>query len=154
MLVCGFAIATALRAPSKPVLCGLALFAAIAAWLWLGRIARTGARPAAALFAGAALLAIPVAAALDRDGPLLDYQSWDLNFSSAAAQSISYSWDQTYGPLKWSRTGKTLMTVSGSSPQYWRTSVLENFDGLRGRPRATPWTRASSSLTPPSAPSA
>ncbi len=129
-LVCGFAIATALRAPSQPVVAGLALFAAIAAWLWLGRIARSGAPPATALLAAAAVLAIPFAAALDRDGPLLDYQAWDLSLSSASAQSISYSWDQTYGPLKWSRTGKTLMTVSGSSPQYWRTSVLENFNGL------------------------
>ncbi len=129
-LVCGFAIATALRAPSEPVAAGLALFAAIAAWLWLGRIARSRARPAATLLAAAAVLAIPFAAALDRGGPLLDYQAWDLSLSSASAQSISYSWDQTYGPLKWSRTGKTLMTVSGSSPQYWRTSVLENFNGL------------------------
>ncbi len=129
-LVCGFAIATALRAPSEPVAAGLALFAAIAAWLWLGRIVRSGARPAAGLLAAAAVLAVPFAAALDRDGPLLDYQAWDLSLSSASAQSVSYTWDQTYGPLKWSRTGKTLMTVSGSSPQYWRTSVLENFNGL------------------------
>ncbi len=45
VLVTGFAVATALRAPSDPVVCGLALFASIAAWLWLGRVARSGAPP-------------------------------------------------------------------------------------------------------------
>jgi hypothetical protein len=92
----------------------------------------------AALLAGASLLALPLASALDRDGPLLDYQNWNLDLSSASAQSVSYSWDHTYGPLRWPRTGRTLMTVTGSSPQYWRTSVLERFDGFR-------WTAAGDS---------
>jgi LPXTG-motif cell wall-anchored protein len=129
--VAGFAVATALRAPAEPLVWGVALFAAMAAWLWLGRTARGAAMPAMALVLAAAAVALPVASKLNRGGPLLDYQNWNIDLSGAAGSSISYSWDQTYGPLQWSRTGRTLMTVTGTSAAYWRTSVLDHFDGLR-----------------------
>ena len=138
-LVAGFAFATAMRPPSQPAIWGLALFAAIAAWLWLGRTAGGGAAPTVALLAAAAALALPFTSALDRNGPLLDYQNWNLSLPNPNSQSIAYSWDQTYGPLHWSRTGKTLMTISGTSQQYWRAAVLERFDGLR-------WTTAGNAV--------
>jgi protein-glutamine gamma-glutamyltransferase len=131
ILVGAWATAAALSPPADPVLCGLALFAAVAAWLWLGRAPRSGAAPGVVVLVLAAALAAPLVAALDRNGPVLDYRNWNISFSSTAPRTISYSWDHTYGPLRWPRGGHTLFTVVGSSAQYWRTTVLDGFDGLR-----------------------
>jgi transglutaminase-like putative cysteine protease len=138
ILVGAWATAAALSPPADPVLWGVALFAAVAAWLWLGRAPRAGAAPGVVVLVLAAALAAPLAAALDRNGPVLDYRNWDISFSSAAPRTISYSWDHTYGPLRWPRGGHTLFTVVGSSPQYWRTTVLDRFDGLRWLTSADP----------------
>jgi hypothetical protein len=131
ILVGAWATAAALTPPPNPVLWGLALFAAVAAWLWLGRAPRSGIAPGLVLLLLAAAVAAPLAAALDRDDPVLDYRNWNISFSSATPRTISYSWDHTYGPLRWPRGGHTLFTVVGTSPQYWRATVLDRFDGLR-----------------------
>ena len=130
-LFAAWAIASALNAPSAPVVWGVALFAAVAAWLWLGRMRRAIAAPAAALLGVAAAAAIPLALALDRGHPLLDYRHWNLDFSSPADRSISYSWNHTYGPLRWPRSGRTLFTVTGARQQYLRATTLDWFNGVR-----------------------
>jgi hypothetical protein len=131
LLLGAWATAAALSTPANAVGWGIALFLAIAAWLWLERAPGAGAAPGAVLLSLAAAAAVPLAVALDRGGPVLDYRNWDISFSGAAQRTISYTWDHTYGPLQWPRGGHTLLTVAGSSPQYWRTTVLDRFDGLR-----------------------
>ena len=130
-LFAAWAIASALNAPAAPVVWGVGLFAAVAAWLWLGRMQRAIAAPVVVLLGVAAAAAIPLAVALDRGRPVLDYRHWNLDLSSPAGRSIFYNWDHTYGPLRWPRSGRTLFTVTGTGAQYWRVTTLDSFNGFR-----------------------
>ena len=44
---------------------------------------------------------------------------------------MTYSWDQTYGPINWPRRGITLMFVKADRPYYWKAETLDNFVGTR-----------------------
>src|SRR5204862_283033 len=76
------------------------------------------------------LLAVPAAARLDAARPWLDYRHWNWG-ASPLDGGESFVWDHSYGPLDWHRTGQTLLDVKSDSPHYWRTAVLDRFDGFR-----------------------
>jgi transglutaminase-like putative cysteine protease len=98
------------------------------------RLEKLGVRelPAAGGLAGvAAVLALMVAPALDRDQPWWDYETWAL--STAASKSTTFTWDHEYGPLDWPRDGRELLRVKARLGSYWKADNLDLFDGQRWR---------------------
>jgi transglutaminase-like putative cysteine protease len=114
---------------------GLVLLALIAAWLWLpaeGRARADGGRlrwPVAVawLAAGGAAAAL-LAGSLASRNPWLNYRAWEL---FGPGPGTAFTWEQTYGPIHWSRGQQVMFTVKGSAPQLWKTTTLDRFDGLR-----------------------
>jgi protein-glutamine gamma-glutamyltransferase len=127
-LIALYAIAVTTQDPGSPILLGLLLLALIAGWLWLPRRrGRELAGGVAALLA-AALLALPLATALDGEEAWFDYRSWS---PFGAREGVAFGWDHQYGPLDWPRQGTTLLTVRSDSPHYWKAQTLNGFDGVR-----------------------
>lgn len=125
VLVAGYGMAATIHGPEAAVAAGLALMAGILAWIWLPGLERRGALSALALLALAAVVALPLTARLDRAEALVDYKSWKWS----AGPGTSFSWEHSYGPIDWERTGETVMTVESAEPNYWKASVLDRFDG-------------------------
>jgi hypothetical protein len=128
LLIATYAIAVTTNSPGRPLLYGGLLLALIAAWLWLPRMARRERAVGAAVVATLALLALPVATALDGEGPWFDYRSWS---PFGADAGIAFDWSHQYGPLDWPRQGSTLLTVGSEEPHYWKAETLDGFDGTR-----------------------
>jgi transglutaminase-like putative cysteine protease len=108
---------------------GVALLVVMAAWLWLPRLRPRDTVPAALAVLGCGLLALPLAAGFDRSTPWLDYRSWD--WFDRPAAGTTFQWNHDYGPISWSRTGATLLTVKAREPHYWKAETLASFDGIR-----------------------
>ena len=108
---------------------GLLLLALVVAWLWLPQL--SGRRSAAALawLAAAGVLAVVVTDQLGSDQSWLNYRAWDL--LGSGTQGVAFSWDQSYGPITWSRAERTMFTVTAPRPQLWKITTLDRFDGLR-----------------------
>jgi transglutaminase-like putative cysteine protease len=130
ILVGAYATAATVNPPGAPLWHGLALLALVAAWLWLPGLRRGDALAAGAVVLAAGAIALPLAARLDGAHPWLDYENWEWAWSSVSSGE-SFSWDHSYGPLDWPRSGKTLLEVKSDAPHYWRTAVLDEFDGFR-----------------------
>ena len=130
VLVTAYGLSVTLSAPSLPALRGLILFVLIAAWIWVPGLDRRGRRVAVALLAVAGLAAVPFAARLDAAGPWLDYSNWDWG-STPLEEAESFDWNHTYGPLDWTRDGRSLLVVGSKAPHYWSTEILDDFDGYR-----------------------
>jgi Transglutaminase-like superfamily len=128
VLVAAYGLSVTLSAPNLPALRGLILFALIAAWIWVPGLDRRGRRVAVGLLAVAGLAAVPFAARLDAAGPWLDYSNWDWG-STPLDKTESFDWNHTYGPLDWSRDGRSLLVVGSKAPHYWSTEILNDFDG-------------------------
>jgi transglutaminase-like putative cysteine protease len=108
---------------------GLMVLALLAAWLWLPGLRVRRLATALAWLASMAALAVVLAGQIAGGQAWLGYRAWDL-FGTAAPR-IAFSWDQTYGPITWSRSGRVMFTVSAARPQLWKTATLDRFDGLR-----------------------
>ncbi len=108
---------------------GLVLLALIAAWLWPAGLGRRRAVAATGWLATAGALAAVLA------GPLASGQAWlgyrDWNLLGTSQPRIAFAWDQTYGPIPWSRSERTMFTVSTSHSGLWKTTTLDRFDGTR-----------------------
>jgi protein-glutamine gamma-glutamyltransferase len=126
-LVALYATAVAINAPSSALLRGLLLLALIAAWLWLPRLRPRDLLVAAGLVALAGAIALPAAARLNASDPWIHYQDW----TWATDTGVGYRWNHSYGPLDWPRDGSTMFAVQSDEPHYWRTVVLDRFDGHR-----------------------
>jgi protein-glutamine gamma-glutamyltransferase len=142
VLVAAFAFAATINPPPAPMLHGLLLFALVAAWLWLPSLTGARAFAAAGLVVLAGALAIVPAARLDAADPWLDYSEWTWN---RVGEGEAFAWDHSYGPIDWPRNGEVVLRVQSDAPRYWRTAVLDRFDGFRwlategGRQRDLPW---------------
>ncbi|HEX2126492.1 MAG TPA: transglutaminaseTgpA domain-containing protein, partial [Thermoleophilaceae bacterium] len=112
----------------QPLLRGLGLLLLVAAWLWLPRLPRRDVAVAAAVVAGVGVLSMPLAAALNGERPWWDYRAWDW---FGGGKAITFDWSHQYGPLDWPRDGTTLLNVRSDRPHYWKTQVLDGFDGFR-----------------------
>ncbi|MDX6573825.1 MAG: protein-glutamine gamma-glutamyltransferase [Gaiellales bacterium] len=119
---------------------GAALLVVMAAWLWLPRLRPRDTFPAALAVLGCGLLALPLAAGFDRSTPWLAYRSWDW-FHRTAVGTV-FTWDHSYGPISWSRSGVTLLTVKAREPHYWKAETLSRFDGIRWLNSAESFSRA------------
>jgi protein-glutamine gamma-glutamyltransferase len=65
---------------------------------------------------------------VDSKQPLIKYDNWRL---FGHERTASFSWDHSYGPLDWPQRGIELFEVTGASrPLYWKTSVLDEFNGV------------------------
>ena len=108
---------------------GILLFGLLAAWLWLpdlrpGRVVR-----ALAWLVPAGAIAAVLASQLVVGQSWLDYRAWDL--LGTPRPEIAFNWDQTYGPLTWPRSRTVMFTVRAATPQLWKLTTLDRFDGLR-----------------------
>jgi transglutaminase-like putative cysteine protease len=128
LLIGLFAMSLAESTPKGQIGRGLVLLVLIAAWLWLPRLKARDAAGAAVVLGIAGLVAMPVAASFDRSIGWFDYRNWRLLSTKGG---VTYSWDQTYGPINWPRRGTTLLFVRTDRPYYWKTETLNNFDGRR-----------------------
>lgn len=128
LLIAVYATAVTTNSPGSPLLFGALLLALIAAWLWLPRLGARELATGGAVLGSVTLLALPAAAALDGDGPWLDYRSWS---PFGADAGVAFSWDHSYGPLDWPRQGTTLLNVRSDQPHYWKVETLNSFDGFR-----------------------
>ena len=128
VLVSAYGFASVLYAPGLPLLHGLVLLALLAAWLWAPDLRGTRLALAGACVALAALIAVPVAAALDRERPVVDYRAWTW---TGGQPSVGFEWNHSYGPLDWPREGTALLEIRADEAHYWRSVVLERFDGFR-----------------------
>ena len=126
-LLCLYGIPVTDHDPGAPLLRGLVLFALVAAWLWAPRMRGREAVPALVAVAVVGLVALPLAARVDRAEALVDYSEWNW----FGGKEISFNWDHSYGPLDWPRDGTTLLEVRSPRPLYWKAEVLDTFDGLR-----------------------
>ncbi|HEX2070895.1 MAG TPA: transglutaminase domain-containing protein [Thermoleophilaceae bacterium] len=127
-LIALYAIAVTTKDPGSPMLFGALLLALIAAWLWLPRRRGRELATGAAVVLAVALLAVPIATALDGERPWFDYRSWS---PFGDDRGIAFGWDHRYGPLDWPRQGTTLLRVRSESPHYWKAATLNGFDGIR-----------------------
>ncbi len=128
LLIATYSIAVTTNSPGRPLLFGALLLMLIAAWLWLPRMAQRERAIGAAAVMALTLLALPVATALDGDGPWFDYRSWS---PFGADAGIAFDWSHRYGPLDWPRQGSTLLTVGSDEAHYWKAETLDSFDGTR-----------------------
>ena len=126
-LLCLYGIPVTDHDPGDPLLRGLVLFALVAAWLWAPRMRGREAVPALVTVAVVGLVALPLAARVDRAEALVDYSDWNW----FGGKEVRFNWDHTYGPLDWPRDGTTLLEVRSPRPLYWKAEVLDTFDGLR-----------------------
>jgi transglutaminase-like putative cysteine protease len=132
LLVGLYAVAVTWESPGAELAHGFGLLACVAAFLWLGRFPAGRTLAAAAAVVAAGLIALPAAARVSTTDPAINYANWTL---FGAERTASFDWDHSYGPLDWPQRGTELFEVRGAeSPQYWKTSVLNEFDGVR-------WTR-------------
>jgi protein-glutamine gamma-glutamyltransferase len=120
-------VAVSWERPDGQLAAGILLLILVCAWLWLPSIERGRAAAATLAVASVSVVAVPIAALVDPGRSLIDYRHWDL-FS---AQGLSFSWDQSYGPLDWPQKGTLILEVSSEDVHYWKASNLDTFDGVR-----------------------
>ena len=108
---------------------GLLLLVLVVAWLWLPGLRRRRVAAALAWLAAAGALAAVLAGLIGTRQAWLDYRAWDL--LGVGQASVSFSWDQSYGPIAWSRSQQTMFAVTAPRPQLWKLTTLDRFDGLR-----------------------
>jgi transglutaminase-like putative cysteine protease len=122
---------------------GTLLLVLLCAWVWAsrGRVRDRG-RVAAWLLLALAL-ALLGAGAVESRTPLLDYRAW--NPFGPAYSPTTFSWNQAFGPLPWSSSTESMVSVASRAPHLWRATTLARFDGV-GFVRSSPQPRGTSGL--------
>jgi protein-glutamine gamma-glutamyltransferase len=113
--------------PQLPYLQGLLLFGLLAAFMWGERLRRDAAATALTVAAVAGVAGALVAPRIDSRAPWVDYRSWTGTLVNGHVDS--FNWNQTYGPLRWPRSGHQVLTVHARSGDYWKAEDLDTFDG-------------------------
>lgn len=113
--------------PELPYLQGLVLFGLLAAFMWADRVRGDAAAAAVTVIALAGVLGAIAAPRIDRGHALVDYRSWA--GGQAHVKVDQFDWNQTYGPLRWPRTGHRVLSVQARAPEYWKAQDLDYFDG-------------------------
>jgi protein-glutamine gamma-glutamyltransferase len=108
---------------------GLLLLALLAAWLWLPGLRSRRLSAALVWLAAAGALAAALAGPLGGAEAWLNYRAW--NLLGASHPGDAFAWDQTYGPIRWSRSQRAMFTVRARTSQLWKTTTLDRFDGVR-----------------------
>ena len=118
--------ATAIR-PALPYLEGVLLFALLVAFVWAQRLENRRLGGAVALCGLAAAVAAGLAPSIDRHQAWIDYRS--LAASLAPGGVETFNWTQGYGPLHWPHTGRAVLEIQASHPEYWKAENLDVFNG-------------------------
>jgi len=122
-----------------PYLQGLLLFALLAAFVWGERLRREATSAALTIGLVVGVGATIVAPRIDQHKPWVDYRAWA---STAAPRHLdTFSWNQSYGPLHWPRTGHVVLTVAAARGEYWKAEDLDLFNGrawVAGAPSVQP----------------
>ncbi len=126
LLVALYATSVTWEAPEGELVRGALLFVAVAAVLWLPRVALPRAVTATAAIVLAVVLALPLASRVDASDPVISYTDWTI-FGSE--DRLTFNWNHTYGPLDWPQEGTEAFVVTTDRPLYWKTYVLDQFDG-------------------------
>jgi transglutaminase-like putative cysteine protease len=120
-------VPSALEVPHVPYLQGVLLFVLVAAFVWGERLGRREVVPAVAIAGVAGIAGVLFAPGLDIHRPVLDYQALANSLSPAGAET--FDWFQGYGPYTWPTSGKQVLRVKASHPEFWKTENLDTFDG-------------------------
>jgi protein-glutamine gamma-glutamyltransferase len=135
LLIGLYLVAVSWARPDGQLAAGLLLVILVCAWLWLPSLERGRRAAATYVVAAVSVVALPLTALVDPGRSLIDYRGWDL-FS---AHGLSFSWDQSYGPLDWPQKGTLILEASSDEVHYWKATNLDTFDGVRwGRGATTP----------------
>jgi protein-glutamine gamma-glutamyltransferase len=113
---------------SSVTLEGPLLLALVVAWLWLPGLRAGRVLAMLAWLAVAGTFAVVLVGQVASSRAWLDYRAWGL---LGPGPGTAFTWDQTYGPISWSRAGRVMFTVRASTPQLWKTTTLDRFDGVR-----------------------
>jgi hypothetical protein len=111
-----------------PAVQGLALLV-LSAGLLLGAVHVREAGRATRWLGLCALAALLAQAALGSAHPWLNYRDRRVGSVNVAA-GVSFQWNPSYGPIRWSRSGETIFTVADSHPALLRVTSLDRFDGV------------------------
>jgi transglutaminase-like putative cysteine protease len=111
-----------------PWLTGIPLAILLCAFLRLERVERHGAPVALGVVVIAGLAAAAAAPRLDVARPIIDPDA--LARSLSPARGLTFSWNHSYGPLNWPRTGREVLRIQARTPSYWKVENLSTFDGL------------------------
>lgn len=153
----GFVLATALAIAARRVLLAVVFFLIGAGWpatllaggdevgrgIFILAVALvllagiTGRPNRTTLVAGAAVLvgafALSSSAAVAKDA-FLDWQHWDFYTRPQKPVSVRYVWDGRYNGVRFPKKQTTVLLIRAPrTPQYWRATVLDQFDGTRWR---------------------
>jgi transglutaminase-like putative cysteine protease len=128
-LVALIAVPSTLSHPRSPYLDGFVLFLMLAAFVLADRITSRQAAGALALCLITAVTAMLIAPAFDRQSPWLDY--WSFAGGLVPKRVDTFNWSQTYGPVRWPHSGRTVLEIQAARPSYWKTEDLDVFDGQR-----------------------
>jgi hypothetical protein len=110
---------------------GAVLAVLVVAFLRIDKLRVRDVRLATVVTGLVALGGLIAAPALDGRTPWWDYESWALEASTS--KTTAFSWDHTYGPLKWPRDGREMLRVRAKRPAYWKAENLDAFDGTYWR---------------------
>ena len=121
-----YGLAVTWEAPSGEVMRGALLFVLVAAVLWLPRLPLARAATALAALILALAVSLPISSRMSSAEPLIDYAEWGL---LGTEKRISFNWSHTYGKLDWPQEGTEVFSVTAELPAYWKTYVLDRFDG-------------------------
>lgn len=105
---------------------GALLVALIAAWLWIADTRAADVHRGAWWIVACSTVALALAPVLSGSGAWIDYSSWN-----PIAPTTSFQWDQTYGPIRWSRSTAPMLEVSEPRAELLRVTSLDRFDGER-----------------------
>ncbi len=110
---------------------GVLLLGLLCLWLWAWGPGRLPDARASAWILVLCAVALIGAGPLNPGRPLVDYRDW--NPFGAAFPATSFEWNQVYGPLPWSKSTETMVSVSSPGTHLWRATTLDQFDGVRFR---------------------
>jgi transglutaminase superfamily protein len=127
-LVALAAVPTTVLRPRIPYLDGAVLFGLLVAFMWGERIGRRRVGGALGVCCLAVIAALFAAPALDHHKPWINYQA--LAGSLRPTGVDGFDWSQGYGPLDWPRSGRVVMEVQASHPDYWKAENLDVFNGV------------------------
>lgn len=147
ILIVFYGMALAERAPRGQVGRGFVLLLLIAAWLWLPRLKSRDLGAASFAVLTVAIVAMPVAAALDTSGGWFNYRNWRVLGDTAG---VNYRWNHSYGPINWPRRGTTLLYVQANRPYYWKAETLDDFNGVNWLRTSADTSVSAASELPPS----
>jgi protein-glutamine gamma-glutamyltransferase len=107
---------------------GILLLVLLCLWAWAWRPQVVDSTRAPAWMLVVAALALIGAGVVHSRTPLLDYRGW--NPFGPTFPATSFNWNQTYGPLPWSTSNETMVSVDSRAPHLWRATTLDRFDGV------------------------